>query len=255
MWELDYEESWALKNWCFWTVVLEKTFESPLDFKEIQPVYPKGDQSWVFIGKTDAKAEIPVLWPPHVKSWLIGKDSDAGRDWVAGGEGDDRRWDGWMASPTQWTWDWVNSGSWCWTGTPGMLWFMGSQRVRHDWVTSLNWTEGVYMRGFDTLTYCKMITTIALANITIMSFNYHSCVCVWVMRIFQTFSSNNFQECNAVLLTIITMVHSRSTQFIHLKTGSLHFLPKSPHFLIPKSLVATILLSVSIKFGFFRFHI
>ena len=75
------EESWALKNWCFWTVVLEKTLESPLDCKEIQPVHPKGDQSWVFIGGTDAEAETPVLWPPHTKSWLIGKDSDAGRDW------------------------------------------------------------------------------------------------------------------------------------------------------------------------------
>ena len=81
MWELDCEESWALKNWCFWTVVLEKTLESPLDCKEIQPVHPKGDQSWVFIGRNDAKAETPVLWPPHVKSWLIGKDSGAGRDW------------------------------------------------------------------------------------------------------------------------------------------------------------------------------
>ena len=81
MWELDCEESWALKNWCFWTVVLEKTLESPLDCsKEIQPVHPKGDQSWVFTGRNDAKAETPVLWPPHVKSWLIGKDSDAGRD-------------------------------------------------------------------------------------------------------------------------------------------------------------------------------
>ena len=81
MWELDCEESWALKNWCFWTVVLEKTLESPLDCKEIQPVHPKGDQSWVFIGRNDAEAEIPILWPPHVKSWLIGKDSDAGRAW------------------------------------------------------------------------------------------------------------------------------------------------------------------------------
>ena len=81
MWELDCEESWALKNWCFWTVVLEKTLESPLDCKEIQPVHPKGDQSWVFIGRTDAKAETPILWPPRAKSWLIGKDSDAGRDW------------------------------------------------------------------------------------------------------------------------------------------------------------------------------
>ena len=81
MWELDYKESWALKNWYFWTVVLEKTLESPLDYKEIQPVHPKGNQSCVFIGRTDVEAETPVLWPPHVKSWLIGKDSDAGRDW------------------------------------------------------------------------------------------------------------------------------------------------------------------------------
>ena len=81
MWELDCEERWALKNWCFWTVVLEKTLESPLDCKEIQPVHPEGDKSWVFIGRTDAEAETPVLWPPHAKSWLIGKDPDAGRDW------------------------------------------------------------------------------------------------------------------------------------------------------------------------------
>ena len=81
MWKLDCEESWVLKNWCFWTVVLEKTLESPLDCKEIQPVHSKGDQSWVFFGRTNAKAETPILWPPHAKSWLIGKDSDAGRDW------------------------------------------------------------------------------------------------------------------------------------------------------------------------------
>ena len=77
MWELDYKESWAPKNWCFWTVVLEKTLESPLDFKEIQPVHPKGNQSWIFIRRTDAEPETPILWPLHVKSWLIGKDSDA----------------------------------------------------------------------------------------------------------------------------------------------------------------------------------
>ena len=80
MWELDCEESWALKNWCFWTVMLEKTLESPLDCKGIQSVHSK-DQSWVFIGRTDAEAETPILWPPHAKNWLIGKDSDAGRDW------------------------------------------------------------------------------------------------------------------------------------------------------------------------------
>ena len=81
MWELDYKESWALKNWCFWTVVLEKTPESPLDSKEIQPVHPKGNQSWMFIGRTDVEAETPILWPPDTKSWLIWKDSDAGKDW------------------------------------------------------------------------------------------------------------------------------------------------------------------------------
>ena len=81
MWELDYEESWVPKNWCFGTVMLEKTLESPLDCKEIQPVHPKGDQSWVFIGRTDVEAETPILWPPDVKSWLIWKDHDAGKDW------------------------------------------------------------------------------------------------------------------------------------------------------------------------------
>ena len=79
--ELDHKESWAPKNWCFWTVVLEKTLESPLDCKEIQPVHPKGDQSWVFIGRTDAEAESPILWPPDAKNWLIGKAPDAGKDW------------------------------------------------------------------------------------------------------------------------------------------------------------------------------
>ena len=81
MWESDYKENWAQKNWCFWTVVLKRTHESPWDCKEIQPVHPKGDQSWVFVGRTDAEAETPILWLPHAKSWLIGKYFDAGRDW------------------------------------------------------------------------------------------------------------------------------------------------------------------------------
>ena len=92
MWELDCEESWKPKNWCFWTVVLEKTLESPLDCKEIQPVHSKGDQSWVSFGRTDDKAETPILWPPHVKSWLTGKDSDAGRNW---GQEDEDEMAGW----------------------------------------------------------------------------------------------------------------------------------------------------------------
>ena len=101
MWELDCEEGWAPKNWCFWTVVLEKTLESSLDCKEIQPVHSEADQPWDFFGRNDAKAETPVLWPPYVKSWLIVKD------WCweglgAGGEGDDRGWDGWVTSLTRW---------------------------------------------------------------------------------------------------------------------------------------------------------
>ena len=132
MWELDYKESWAPKNWYFWTVVLEKTLESPLDCKDIQPVHPKGDQSWVFIGRTDAEAETLATWCEeltHLK-----------RPWCwerlkAGGEGDDKGWDGWMASSTWSTWVWVSSGSWWWTRKPGMLHSMGSQRVRHDWMT------------------------------------------------------------------------------------------------------------------------
>ena len=101
MWELDYKESWVPKKWCFWPVVLEKTLESPLDCKEIQSVHSKGDQPWVFFRRNDAKAETPVLWPPHAKSWLTGKDCDAGRDWARKRRGQ-RGWDGWMASPTQW---------------------------------------------------------------------------------------------------------------------------------------------------------
>ena len=138
MWELDYKESWVLKNWYFWTVVLEKTLESPLDCKEIQPVHPKGNQSWIFIGRTDAEAETPILWPPDVKNWLIWKDPDAGKDWRREEKGM-IGWDGWMASPTQWTWVWVNFGSWWRTGRPGVLQSMGSQRVGHDWEIELNW--------------------------------------------------------------------------------------------------------------------
>ena len=136
--KLDCEESWAPKNWCFWSVVLKKTLESPLDCKEIQPVHSKGDQSWVFIGRTDAKAESPILWPPHMKSWLIGKDPDARRDWGQEEKGttEDEMW---MASPTRWAWVWVSSRSWWWTGRPIVLRFTGLQRVGHDWATELNW--------------------------------------------------------------------------------------------------------------------
>ena len=149
-------ESWNVKkaehrkNWCFWTVVLEKTLESSLDCKEIQPVHPKAHQSWVFIGRTDVGAESPILWPPDFWNCYWCKElTHLKRPWCwerlkARGEGDDREWDGWMASLTQWTWVWVNSRSCWWAGKPGVLQSMGSKRVRHDWVAELNGTDTFY---------------------------------------------------------------------------------------------------------------
>ena len=137
MWELDYEESWAPKNWCFWTMVLEKTLESPLDFKEIQSVHPKGDQSlnihwkdWCWSWNSNALA----TWYKESTHWK--------RPWcwerLKAGEGDDRGWDGWMASPMWWTWALVGSRSWWWSGKPGVLQSIGVQRAGHDWATELN---------------------------------------------------------------------------------------------------------------------
>ena len=141
MWELDHKESWALKNWCSWTVVLEKTLEShwiarrsnQSILKEISPEYS--------LGGLMVKLKLSIslaTWCKELTNWK--------RPWCcerlkAGGEGDDRGWDGWMASLTQWTWVWVNWRSWWWTGKPGMLQSMGLQRVGHDWVTELNWTK------------------------------------------------------------------------------------------------------------------
>ena len=138
IWELDHKEGWVPKNWFFQIVALEKTLESSLDCKEIQPVHPKGDQSWVFTGRTDVEAETPILWPPSVKSWLIGKSLMLGK--IEGGKRRGRQRMRWLDGITGTnTWVWVNSGSWWWTGRPGLLWFMGSQRVGHNWMTELNW--------------------------------------------------------------------------------------------------------------------
>ena len=143
MWELDCEEGWAPKDWCFWTVVLEKTLESPLDCKEIQPVHSEGDQSNLkdFFGRNDAKAETPVLWPPHAKGWLIGKDFDGGRDWGQEKKG--------MTEDEMAKWHhWLDGRESVWTlgvgdGQVGLAccdsW--GTQRVGHDWATELNWTD------------------------------------------------------------------------------------------------------------------
>ena len=131
------------KNWCFRTVVLEKTLESPLDCKEIQALHPNGKQSWIFIGKTGRSWNSNTLatWCEEPTHW---KRPCCWERLKAGGKADDRGWNGWMASLTWWTWVWVGSGNWWWTGKPGMLQSMGSQRVGHDWTTDLililNWT-------------------------------------------------------------------------------------------------------------------
>ena len=139
MWVLNYKESWALKNWCFWTVVLKKTLESPLDCKEIQPVHPKGDQSGMFIGRTDVEAETPILWPLHVKSWLIGKDPDYGKDWGQEEKGTTEdemvRWH-----------HWHNGRGFGWTvgvgDEQGGLVCCGSLGCKElDTTEQLNWTE------------------------------------------------------------------------------------------------------------------
>ena len=196
MWELDYKESWVPKNWCFWTVVLEKTLESPLDCKEIQPVHPKGlvlgvhwkDWCWSWNSNTLA------IWCEeltHLK-----------RPWCwerlkAGGEGEDRGWDGFMASPTQWIWVWVNSGSWWWTGRPGMLRFIGSQRVRHDWTTEPNWTDdgnlisGSFAFSKSSLYIWKFLVHILLKpslndfeHYPASIWNEHICTAVWIFFAF-----------------------------------------------------------------------
>ena len=131
MWELNCKESWVLNNWWFWTVLLEKTLESPLDSKEIQSVHPQGNQLWMFIGRTDTEAEAPMHWLPAGKSQLVGKNPWCWERLSIGREGDDKGCDGCMVSPTQWTWVWANSRRWWRTEKPGVLHFIGWQRVRH----------------------------------------------------------------------------------------------------------------------------
>ena len=147
MWELDYKESWVPMNWCFWTVVLEKTLEIPLDSKEIQPVHPKGVSSGFSLEGLMLKLKLQYF------GYLMRRADSFKRPWCwerlrVGGEGDNRGWDVWMASSTQWTWVWVDSGIWQWTGRPGVLQFMMSQRVGHDWVTELNWVVFYYLLLF-----------------------------------------------------------------------------------------------------------
>ena len=144
MWELDYKESWVLKNWCLWTVLLEKTLESPLDSKEIQPVHPKGNQSWIFIGRTDFEAKNPILWPPDVKNWLIWKNPDAGKDWGQEEKGmtEDEMvgWHHWYDGQAPVVGDRQGSLACC---SP-----WGSQRVRHDWATKFYLLKNIHIAIF-----------------------------------------------------------------------------------------------------------
>ena len=146
MWELDCEEGWAQKNWCFWTVVLEKTLERPLDCKEIQPVHPKGNQFWIFTGRTDAEAETLIIWPPDVKSWLIGKDSDAGRDWGQEEKGTTEDeiagWHHWFnGRESEWT---PGAGE----GQGGLACCGSWGRKDSDMTEGLNWTELIPCKYF-----------------------------------------------------------------------------------------------------------
>ena len=142
MWELDYKESS-----CFWAVVLEKTLENPLDCKELRPVNPKGNQSWIFIGRTDVEAEAPILWPPDGKNWLIRKDPDAGKDWRQEEKGTtEDEMVGWHHRLDGHEFDMSLDRSWWWTGKPGVLQSTGSQRVGHDWGTELNWLTATNLR-------------------------------------------------------------------------------------------------------------
>ena len=159
MWELDYKESWVLKNWCFWTVVLEKTLKSPLDCKEIQPVHSKGNQSWIFIGRTDVEAETPILWSPDAKSWLIGKDPNAGKNW-----GQEEKA---MTEDEMVGWHhWLNGHGFGWTpwvgdGQGGLVCCSSWGRKESDTTEQLNWTEWSSMRNsFQNLTLGELFILI-----------------------------------------------------------------------------------------------
>ena len=142
MWELEYKVIWVPKYQCFLTVMLKKTLESTLDCKKIKPVHSKGDQSWIFIGRTEAELEIPIILPPDAKNWLIGKFPDPGKDWrleeKRPTEGEIVGWHHWHNGP-----DFLYALQRWWTGKPGVLHSMSSQRVAHDWVTELNWTAKI----------------------------------------------------------------------------------------------------------------
>ena len=163
-------------------VGLEKTLESPLDCKEMSPVYTRCNQSWIFIGRTDD--DTPIFWPTDAKNWLSGKDPDAEKDWRQEEKGMTEN-DGWMASPTWWTWVWASSESWWWTGRPGVLQFTGLQEVSHNWATELNWRAQNSQEKKNTqkrLQYCLSATS--LLNIFVNLSSTPGCCCLkWISQI------------------------------------------------------------------------
>ena len=174
MWELDYKESWAPKNWCLWTVVLEKTLESPLDFNEIQPVHPKGNQSWVFIGRTEAEGDTPIFWPTWCKELTHCRDPDAGKDWRQEKKGSTED------ELVEWHYQlnrrvWVYSGSWWWTGKPVVLQSIRSQRVGHDWGILFSYYSLLGYKNTNKFVYWLCI--LKLCWISFISSNNSVCVC------------------------------------------------------------------------------
>ena len=156
----EHQRTDAFELWC-WRRLLRVPWSARRSnhsiLKEIQPVHSKGDQSWVFIGRTDAKAETPITLATSCKELTHWKRLWCWEGLEEGREGDDRGWDAWMASPTRWTWVWVNSGRWWQTGRLGVLWFMGSQRVGHDWATELNWTEEFIFKYYNEILPFKIL--------------------------------------------------------------------------------------------------
>ena len=173
MWELDCEESWAPKNWWFWTVVLEKTLESPMDCKEIQPIYSKGDQSWVFIGRTDAEAETLILWPPHVKSWLTGKDPDDGRDWGQEEKGTtEDEMVGWHHRLNGLEFEWTPGVC---DGQGGLVCCSPRGRKESDTTERLNWTDRPYiLYTFTYINFSKTSVQLQLFFLLLLTFFYSS---------------------------------------------------------------------------------